>query len=444
MSSRVVKWLLLASLVLVAFPAVAVASPARVDGMGIQGDYIKDYTNVYTYLSNICCVGNLVYGELGNWDSDSETMDRSVGAFVGNLWDGRFGTFGIHLREEIGALGQADANTRVDADWAWDSNENASHSFDIMWGKKFGTMALGLRLQRAYAKYEATDYLEEYSGWSELTGDYYYSDDPYSLNWHRNVLGFGAGLGMEVSPTLNLELGGTYQSRTFKAKDVDDVEYENDGSGAYLFAARALWQWQPNVTVVPVFRYFNMSNDMKYSDPNNDPAIDFTPYEFGRSGWQLGVAGNWALNQNDLFVLGATFGATKYTYVYNYFEYEGEDVETGSYEDYEYNDTYMPILFAALETKVNPWLTLRFGAQQGSFYTEKYTENDTDLYGDDYSGEAKDHRSWFSMQVGAGVKLGTLMLDATMNQDFFHNGPYLVSGASTSYLFPKVSATYTF
>jgi hypothetical protein len=439
MSSRVVKWLLLASLLLLAFPVAAVASPARVDGLGIQGDYIKDYTNVYTYLSNICCVGNLVYGELGNWDGDSQTLDRSVGAFVSNLWDGRFGTFGIHLREEMGALGQADANTRVDADWAWDLNENSSHSFDLMWGKKFGSMSLGLRLNRAYAKYEASGYLEEYYyDWTEMTGDYWYSSDPYYLNTHRNVLGLGVGVGFEMSPTLNLELGGTYQSRTFEAKDTSGVKFENDGSGAYLLAARALWQWQPNVTIIPVFRYFNMSADLKYSDSD----VDFTPYEFGRSGWQAGVAGNWALNQNDLFVLGATFGATKYAYTYS--DYDGETGEGVTYNDYEYNDTYVPILFAALETRVNPWLTLRFGAQQGAFYTEKFENKDTDYYGDAYTGDDKDHHSWFEMQMGAGVKLGTLQLDATLNQDFFHNGPYLISGESTSEMFPKVSATYTF
>ena len=93
---------------------------------------------------------------------------------------------------------------------------------------------------------------------------------------------------------------------------------------------------------------------------------------------------------------------------------------------------------------MNPWLTLRFGAQQGAFYTDKTEYNDTDEYGDEYSGSYTIHDSWFSMMLGAGVKLGTLQLDATLCEDFLHNGPYLISGESTSELFPKVSATYTF
>jgi hypothetical protein len=440
MSSRVVKWLLLASLVVLAFPVVAVASPARVDGLGIQGDYIKDYTNVYTYLSNICCVGNLVYGELGNWYSDSQTEDHAVGAFVSNLWDGRFGTFGIHLREEIGQLGQADANTPIDADWTWDLNENTSHSFDIMWGKKFGTMSLGLRLNRAYAHYESDGIYSE-EGWTDILGDFSSASGPSDLNWYRNVLGFGAGLGFEMSPTLALELGANYQNRTFKAEDVDHITYENDGSGAYLLAARALWQWQPNVTVIPVVKYYKMTANLKYADPTSDPAVDFTPYERSQSGWQAGLAGDWALNQNDLFVLGATFGQSKYSYTDSDLDENGNAV---TYQDYKYTDTYMPILFAALETRVNPWLTLRFGAQQGAFYSDKTESLDTDVYGDANSGSYTYHHSWFAMRLGAGVKLGTLMLDATLNENFVHNGPYLISGESTSYLFPKVSATYTF
>ena len=367
MSSRVVKWLLLASLVVLAFPVAAVASPARVDGLGIQGDYIKDYTNVYTYLSNICCVGNLVYGELGNWYSDTNTEDRAVGAFVSNLWDGRFGTFGIHLREEIGQLGQADANTPVDADWAWDPNENTSHSFDLMWGKKFGSMSLGLRLNRAYANYESDGYYAE-SGWTDIVGDWWSSYDETDLNWYRNVLGFGAGLGFEMSPTLALELGGTLPEPHVQGRGRRTaITYENDGSGAYLLAARALWQWQPNVMVVPVFKYYTMSADLKYTDPTSEPAIDFTPYERSLSGWQVGVAGNWALNQNDLFVLGATFGQTKWQTSTR--TSTARPARRVTYNDYEYTDTYMPILFAALETRVNPWLTLRFGAQQGAFYS---------------------------------------------------------------------------
>lgn len=432
MSSRIVKWLLLASVLLIAFPVVAGASTARVAGLGIQGDYIKDYTGVYTYLSNMCCIGNVVYGELGNWNSDSDTDDKAVGAFLSNLWDGKYGAFGIHLREEIRQLGQGDANTPIGADGSWDANANTSHSFDIMWGKKFGAMSLGLGLNRAYARLEGdpTIYDGEFGAYNDIKGDVWRTSGPLDLNYHRNVLGFSGGLGYEMSPKFNVEGSILYQSRTFDAKDTTGIEYTNDGSGAYLVAVRGMWQWQPNVLVVPVVRFYSISSKVKYADPNAETPLtpeEKSPISDTHSGWQAGFAGNWTLNQNDLFVLGATFGS----------ETDKNKGNNDGLYDNKYEYTFMPIVFAALETHVNSWLTARFGAQQGAFYTDKYTNNLT-------KNVTKDHYSWFDMMMGVGVKLGTLQLDATLNPDFVHNGPYLISGESTSEMFSKVTATYTF
>jgi len=92
MSSRMLKWLLLASVLLVALPVVAGASTSRVAGLGTQGDYIKDYTNIFTYPSCVPNVGNLVYGEFGvvtdydeNYSEYFQTEDRAVGAVLGKL-----------------------------------------------------------------------------------------------------------------------------------------------------------------------------------------------------------------------------------------------------------------------------------------------------------------------------------------------------------------------
>ena len=64
MHSRIAKILVLGALML-ALPLVAMAQTSRVEGMSIQGDYIKDYTGIFTYTSGVSNVGNLVYGELG-------------------------------------------------------------------------------------------------------------------------------------------------------------------------------------------------------------------------------------------------------------------------------------------------------------------------------------------------------------------------------------------
>src|SRR6266850_8443116 len=142
-------------------PAAALAQTSRVEGMTLQGDYIKDYTGIYTYVSGVAGVGNLVYGELGNLLTNPNTqtfgtgypgtLDRAVGAVLGNLWDGRYGAWAIHLREETPALGQGDNFSQPNPGaGGFDPNLNGNESFDIMWAKKFGTTSFGLRVNRSH------------------------------------------------------------------------------------------------------------------------------------------------------------------------------------------------------------------------------------------------------------------------------------------------------
>ena len=46
---------------MLALPVLAQAQTSRVEGMSLQGDYIKDYTGIYTYTSGVSSVGNLIY-----------------------------------------------------------------------------------------------------------------------------------------------------------------------------------------------------------------------------------------------------------------------------------------------------------------------------------------------------------------------------------------------
>jgi hypothetical protein len=48
------------------------------------------------------------------------------------------------------------------------------------------------------------------------------------------------------------------------------------------------------------------------------------------------------------------------------------------------------------------------------------------------------------MSLGAGVKVGSLQFDAIVNDAFPHNGFNFISGATTTPVFPKITATYAF
>src|SRR5687767_1830687 len=95
-------------------PAQAFASQARIDGLGLQSDYVQDYVNVVHYPSTIVRYQNLVYGDLGIKDASGgdlsdfednevtnpalENSARSMGTFL-KLWKGMPGVFGVQLNE---------------------------------------------------------------------------------------------------------------------------------------------------------------------------------------------------------------------------------------------------------------------------------------------------------------------------------------------------------
>lgn len=417
MNRRNAKILVLGAALALALPAVASAQMSRVEGMALQGDFIKDWSGIFTYTSSVANVGNLVYGELGNVSSPPVTFDRSVGAVIGNLWEGRLGTWAIHLREQTPNLGQGNAASGSGPGaFGGDPNTHTSESFDIMWGKKFGTTSFGLRVNRSNGKV-----LQEIGGvTSKLEADFTLADP----NLSRNVLGLGAGIGFELSPTANVEVGLLYQNRTWKL-DVPGGIAEQDGGSAYQVAGRAMWQWQPNIMVVPVVKYYNFDLGEK-STPTGGPT---TAFDNSRKGWQIGTAGNWTLGSNDLFVLGVNVAQNKLK--------QQEDLfGLGFGDTLEVTESFTPQLFAALETHVNSWLTLRFGANKGAWEKLKIKQNNGDLL--EFTS------STFNMNLGAGLKFGNLQLDAILDDRFPNHLPYFISGDTTSDMFAKVTATYPF
>jgi hypothetical protein len=415
-----------------ALPVVASAQTSRVEGMALQGDYIKDYTNIYTFPTCLPQIGNMVYGELGNNLVDPvsghpSTLDRSVGVVMDKLFGGEWGTWGIHIREQTANLGQGDAFSNPGPGQGADPNEHLNESFDLMWGKKIGTTTVGLRLNRSFAKLEnvagaVTTTLE-----SDITA---FPGAPsagsaFNANLARNLLGVGGGIGFQLNPNTNVELSILYQNRTYEhsLSTAGSNKYTDDGGATYMLAGRAMWQWQPNVMVVPVFKYYSFDLSQKESVP----ALS---WDNSFKGWQIGTAGNWTLGTNDLLVMGVTFAQNK-------LEQQVDVFGVGLPDTAKVTEKIMPQVFAALETHVNHWLTLRFGANKGAYQKIKLEDNTTP------NSTTEITFASFNMNIGAGVKIGSLQLDAILSNNFPQNMGWLGSGIAQSY-FPKVTATYPF
>jgi hypothetical protein len=453
MQSRIMKGITL-TIITLALPVVAFAQTSRIAGMGTQGDYVKDYTNMFAYPSYVTQVGNLVYGEFGvvsdyndNYSEYFNTEDRSIGAVLGNLFDGKYGTWAFHMREYTPALGtnsqpsiqydgyldeylfgtgyetfspyidpNVPGSTGYTPFWNGDYFPGVGYmpygveAFDLMWGKKINNLNVGLRMNQSRFKYEQTG-----AGTSEGYAPY-----------DRNIFGFGGGLGFTINPNTNADVGFQYQSRTFKYDDGAGSTFESDGGGAYLFSGRVLWQYKPNLLVVPVIRMYSFDESTKSYDSETATS---TTYDAKISGWQAGFAGNWTLNQNDLFVAGLTFASNTWDY---------------STDKSKYTESLMPTMFASLETHVNSWWTLRFGGRKGVYYSVKHEDSSVTP-----TVETKVSNSPFQFFMGTGVKMGSLQFDATLAQDFFHNPATYVTGSPNGQndyaaLFPKVTATYNF
>jgi hypothetical protein len=445
--------LVLVTACMLMLPALALAQTSRVSGMAIQGDYIKDYTAIYTWLGSVPNVGNLVYGEMGNLSTISSPAttvpsDRSVGFVIGNLWDGRYGTWALHLRQFTPDLGQGAVSPPSPGVLGSDPNFNANESFDLMWGKKFGTTSLGLRLNKSFASAEGgLGYFNPLLFGTLSKAEF---DPVFTLagalatgagSANRNLLGFGAGVGFEVNPNTTAEVSLLWQSRTFEIEDSLGNKFEDDGPTAYQINGRAMWQWQPNVLVVPVVKFYKYdlsTRTVGVVPPGGvaPPAGSTTAADNSLKGWQAGAAGNWTLGTNDLFVFGLTFAQNTLEHDTPLAAYPTGfgPFSTGSGK---VTETMTPQAFAALESHINNWLTLRFGANKMVFQTTKFEDRATG-----HTAEVKE--SPFSMSLGAGVKLGSLQLDGVFNDSFPQTLGGFFSNTADYVSFTRVTVTYPF
>jgi hypothetical protein len=436
----------LSALFLMALPVVAFAQTSRLEGMTLQGDYVKDYTNIYTYTSQVPNVGNLVYGEVGNtngadgiggfgFQTPGGVNDRSFGSVLGNLFDGRYGVWAIHLRQTTPQLGSGDSNNPPTAGTVGgDPNTNNNEAVDLMWGRKMGTTSIGLRFNRSFYQTEVNSPTVT----TTLAFDPSAGATANARNAARNITGFGGGVSFEMNPNSTLEASILYENRSWEATTNPigaNTNGSEDGPTSYVLSGRAMWQWQSNVMVTPVFKYY--SYDLSRKSVTSAGTETFAN---SLKGWQIGAASNWSLGSNDLLVWGLDFvqnKAEQADIAGSAGPFGGSPIDTSTIATITENIS--PRLFAALETHVNSWLTLRMGASKGFYTTVKYEPKFST------GSTSKITRSSFDMNLGAGVKVGTIQFDAVLANNTYQYANGLLGGTTpTGGFFPKVTMTYSF
>lgn len=378
-------------------PSSAMSSSARIAGLNVPGDYVKDDTGIFTYLSSVAAAPDQVWIQPGSGAP-------AMGAVLGDLWDGHTGTWAIHMRRFAPQLGQATfADAGVTSQLGFiDPNFNGE-AFDVMWGHPFGSGTLGLRLNRSFISNELA------AGTTEGNG-----------NFQRNVWGVGAGYGFAFGAGRDAELSLLWQQRSFRGDNAVTPSAARDaGANSFLIAGRAFLRANGSLTVVPNVKLYQF--DLASADAGGAVTDALV------SGWQAGVAGNWTIGSDDLFVLGAQFVNNR-----------SEQTNPGNPQQVVV-EKYYPNAFMALETRVNPWLQLRFGAQEAVYYVV-----DSEL-GSPTPVPTTRVEHVFSFSTGAAVKAGALMFDATLTPQFFNNpvGAMFNNGLGST-PFARVSASYGF
>jgi len=448
MSSKLSAKLLALALLVVALPSVAHASAARIEGLGLQGDYVMDYNNVFTYPSLVTQYQNLVYGDLGkkslpggslndfednNQNPRLDDANRAMGAILGNLWGGKIGVWSVNFNENASPISPA-----LGAQYF---NRNANEALDLLWGWKMQKTSIGLRLNKTYSSIEAnngTTIARPYTGPGSTASSTANARQQFNTrasefgsdDW--NSLGVGAGatftLG-EGDKASMLDVSGELRWMTFEFSDTTGaVKYEDNGGLSYAFNARLHWEKEGDFHLMPVGNFYRMDLGTKYSSTAGVPIAD-TTYDNSVMGINLGLVGNWKLRDSDWFWLGAA---------YEYSKIDFEDVVRGPLPSGSEEITYqnMPNIFAALESSLWPWFTVRLGAGRPLFST--YKDTDRDVTPNDVT-KTKD--SPLQYTVGVGFHFNKLDVDAVVNQDFAFSGGWFASGNSET-PFSKLSATY--
>jgi hypothetical protein len=424
-------------------PASSFASSARIDGLGLQSDYVQDYVNVMHYPSTIVRYQNLVYGDLGIKDvsggdlSDFEdnngvapqldTSARAMGAFL-KLWKNQPGVFGVQLNENAGALSPA-----YGAQY-W--NRNRNESFNLLWGDDFGSVTAGFQFNRSSSRLEDdTDFVAPYD-WSPASLSTSGNNSRQIMNninaslglEGRNSTGFGGGISFgwdAYGRSHTADIGVQYRTMSLDLSTGAPgatIAIDDNGASAMAINARSQFATGDNTYLTPVINYWRQ--DMGWQLTDEATPANNVEYENTVKGWNVGLAESWVLRDQDLLTLGFAFGNQEV-------DYEDPNPE-GDPFTVSYSTT--PAIFGATEIHPMSWFHVRLGASKALTSKLEYEEvGGTPVV-------IKDAPLGYT--VGAGFRIGgRLDVDAVVNQDFAFTGGWFASG-NDEVPFSRLSATY--
>lgn len=367
-------------------PSVAPASDARLDGLGVQREYVEDYYNFRIFPTVVARYKNLVTASLGARDGGN----RSVGV-IGAGENTSYGAFAIYLNQQdrIYVTDEVGATTAAQ-----------SAALDLAWAKQFSGLALGLAFTWVDSKLENGEFLRSPANWN---------------NQGANLLSVIGGAKFDVGDQSSLELAAELAQYSWEAKNAGGTVISKDaGNLTYRLVGRMMSEVSEGTTLVPLLSYGRV-------DVTAEEDADVTRSEK----LNIGIAAHHEVNGDDLLIMGIAANYLKRTtYI------------AGAEQSAEFSRWDMPALFVALEFDMYSWLTARVGATK----TVDLSTVDTG-YDDNETTDTVSSRYFFGL--GMGLHFDHLDVDATVNPDALFTGGYLFSGESSRPI-TSITATYFF
>jgi hypothetical protein len=377
--------------------APAAATWTRVMTMGNQQMFIQDDYNIWQWTST---VNNYPRHLIVDHSIDAESYEFSdytdydggtrLGMIVPFMKSSVLGVFVSDFDVEYGNIPGADLTPG-----------EADSRIDLFYGYRGANWDLGVRV--------------DYWGTS-------IEQDGKSSN---TALGLNAGVGFNVNGN-QLEINGMYKSISWKNEVVTGspvvVNNEKDSGSDIGLAARYMIAYSSMVTLTPAFAYRSQKLAEKTQGAPN-PVRNGA--EAKTTGYDLGIGCNTVPLQGTEFLTSLGVRSIKH---------EVTD-STGTLDDF--TEGHLPYISFGTEIQVKSWLALRAGAQK-TWDTFK----DRDVVSP--TPEFKASSAEFNYNVGGSVMVGDVQFDLDLNPDWVTNGPYFLSGTSSSPMFFYASFKYDY
>ncbi len=286
--------IVLVSMLVLMVASLAFASTARVRSLAHTGDYISDDSNAHRWYSVLPMYANQVVAEVGAFSGSGTLSDsRALSLNYACGEDGSWGTYRISLNENA-----------LDHSGLWSANPFFSmllpgsagntgfgfvstpmNKWDIAGGWEIGeNFALGVSVTRSSWNFESSD--------PDTTADQSFTTFGVGGTWSNNE-----NMALDVAVTFGKSGGES----AFGATDPYTVEWDSDS--AFELAGRLFWDWQDDVTVVPVVTF--QSAEYSLTD-NDDPSTLGGPMTGDKyTNFLFGVGLNIDVNTNNLLVFAA-------------------------------------------------------------------------------------------------------------------------------------------